>query len=108
MIKVILNYTEILRIIKKAGWNIIDSIFSKSKDEINALKNMDIKDISYLKVRKGPLTFDVPPSFFARMQFELLSPNTMIGHFEELYNMGPQKEYDYSLTNFIDEQKIWI
>lgn len=107
MISAHLNFSEVLRIIKRAGWNIVDSIFFKSEDELNLLKDTDIKDISYLKVRKGPLTFDVPPSLLARMQFELLSPNTMIEHFEELYKMGHQTDFDYLLTNFTDEQRIW-
>lgn len=107
MISVLFNFTEVVSIIKRAGWNIVDSILFKSEDELNSLKDTDIKDISFLKVRKAPLTFDVPPSLLARMQFELLSPNTMIGHFEELYKMGPQKEFDYLLTNYADEKRIW-
>ena len=101
------NYSELFRIMKKAGWDIVDSIIFKSEAEINFLKEKDIKDISYLKVGKGPLSFDVPPSLLARMQFELLSPATIIGHFEEILKRGPQKEYDYSLTNFTDEKNIW-
>ena len=107
MISAHLNFTEVLRIIKRAGWQIVDSIIFKSEKEFIALNDTDIKDISYLKVRKGPFTFEVPPSLIARIHYELLSPNTMIAHFEELYKMGPQKDFDYLLTNFTDEQRIW-
>jgi hypothetical protein len=107
MILSIFNFSEVLRIVKKAGWDIVDSIIFKSEDEFDSIKNMDPRDISYLKVGKGKMVYEVPPSLIARMQFELLSPNTMIQHFEEFHKMGPQKEFDFFLTNFIDDQRIW-
>jgi hypothetical protein len=107
MIRALFNFTEVLRIIKRAGWNIDDALILRSENEIKSLKGKEIKDVSFLKVSKGPLIFDVPPSFIARIQFELLSPTTMIGQFEELYNKGPQKEFEYLLTNYTDEQRIW-
>ncbi|HVO65467.1 MAG TPA: hypothetical protein VMT12_03200, partial [Syntrophales bacterium] len=107
MIFVIFNFTEFLRLLERSGWKIVDAILFKTEDELNVLKDKEIKDISFLKIRKGPLTFDMPPSLLARIQFELLSPITVIEHCEEVYRMGPQKELDYLLTNFTDEQRIW-
>jgi hypothetical protein len=107
MIKVLFNFSEILRILRKSGWNIEDALDFKSEDEIKAHYGKDVKDISFLKVRKGPLSIDVPPSLIARMKYELLSPSSVIERFEEIYKRGPQKDFDYCLTNYTEEQKIW-
>ena len=107
MIKVLFNFSEILRILRKSGWNIEDALDFKSEDEIKALYGKDVKDISFLKVRKGPLSIDVPPSLIARMKYELLSPSSVIERFEEIYKRGPQKDFDYCLPNYTEEQKIW-
>ena len=100
------NFSELLRIIKKAGWNIVDSLIFKSEDEIKSLRGKDINSVSFLKINKGPFTLDVPPSLIARMQYELLAPSVLLEEFEEFYNRGPQEE-DYFLTNYIDETRIW-
>ena len=107
MIRILFNFSEVLRIIKKSGWDIIDSIIFKSEDEIKSLQGKDVKDLSFLKISKEPLTIEVPPSLFARMQYELLSPFTLLEEFEEIYIRGPQKDFDYCLTNYINEQRNW-
>lgn len=101
------NFSELLQIIKKAGWDIKDALMLRSKAEIDALRGKDTRDISFLKVNKGPFTIDVPPSLIARMQYELLSPATLIAELEESLKMGSQKEVDYHLINYTDEKSIW-
>ena len=106
MIRVLFNFSEFLRILEKAGWEILDSLIFKTEHEIKSLRGKDINSVSFLKISKGPFTLDVPPSLIARMQYELLAPSVLLEEFEELYNRGPQKE-DYFLTNYIDEKRIW-
>jgi len=106
MIRVLFNFSEFMRILKKSGWKIADTLINKSKNEIKSLRGKDINSVSLLKINKGPFTLDVPPSLIARMQYELLAPSVLLEEFEELYNRGPQKE-DYFLTNYMDEKKLW-
>ena len=107
MIKVLFNFSEVLRIIKKSGWNIDDALNFKSENEINAFRGKDIKDVSFLKISKGHLTIDVQPSSFARINYELSAPSTLIEEFEDNYKKGPQEDFDNYLINYLDEQKIW-
>lgn len=107
MVSTRLNFSQVLRIIRKAGWDIVDSLNSRSKKEMESICGKDIKDISFLKIRKGTFTIDVPPSLIARMQYELLAPSAVIAEFEEAYSRGPNKEYECYLTNYTDEQRIW-
>ena len=104
-ITVLLNCTEISRIIEKKDWKIIDSFFTKSVDEIAKLE--DITKVASLSIQKNGLTIKVPPSIFARMQFELLNPQVIIDEFEETLDNGPQADYDLYLTNYLDEKNIW-
>lgn len=106
MINVNFNFTAILRHIRKAGWNIEDALIYKSEDEIKALQGKDIEDASFLKIRKGSLSIDVPPSLIARMQYELVAPSTIIAEFEEIFQRKP-KDYSYSLTNYTQEKNVW-
>lgn len=107
MIMVRFNFSELLRILRKSGWEIVDTLIYKSENEIKSLMGKDINSVSFLKINKGPLTLEVPPSIIARMQYELLAPSVLLEELEEFYKRGPQKEYDYFLTNYIDEQRIW-
>ncbi len=106
-IKVFFNFSEVLRIIKKAGWDIKDALIFRSKAEISALQGKDIKDVPFLTVKKGPLTINVPPSWIARMQFELLTPNTLIAELQESFESSPEKDVDFLLMNYLDEKSIW-
>ena len=102
-----LNYSEIIRVIEKAGWEIIDSPLFRSKEEIEKLKGTEWEDIVFLRVRKSQLIVDIPPSWFGRLQFELLSPKVIIEDLEQTYRQGPTIDYDRSLVNYLDEQRIW-
>ena len=107
LIKIDINLSEVLRIMEKNSWKIIDSICVKSNDEIDSLLKSDVENILFAKIARGPLTIDVPPSLIARLQFELIAPSTFIQQFEEVFNRGPQEEFNFYLTNNIDEQNIW-
>jgi len=107
IIRVLFNFSELLRILKKSGWSIEDALIFKSEDEIKALRSKRVRDVSFLKVRKRPLTIDVPPGLIARMQYELLSPSSVIEEFEEIRERGLQEDFDLCLTNYAEDQKIW-
>ncbi len=107
MINVKFNFSELLRIIERAGWNIKETLISKSKEELNSLYGKNINEVSLLKISKEKLTLDVPPSLIARMQYELLAPSTLLAFLEDIYNKGPQENLNNLLTNNIDEQRIW-
>lgn len=107
MIKTIINYSEIFRSLRKAGWQIIDSVFLKSEKELKELDGKPIKGIPFLTINKLNLTINVPAVFIGMLQFELLSFKTFVDIFEELYQQGPDIDYDASLINFTDDQRIW-
>lgn len=107
MIITIINYSEIMRSLNKAGWEIIESIFFKNDDEIKDMNRKPAKNIPLFTIRKGDLTTNVPSVFVGMLQFELLSLKTFINIFEELYQQGPDIDYDASLINFTDDQRLW-
>jgi hypothetical protein len=107
MILTILNWSEIFRTFRKAGWQIVDSIFFKSKDELKKMNGKPVKNIPFLIIRKSDLTTNVPPGFIGMLQFELLSIKNFIDIFEELFSQGPNIDYDASFINFSDDQRIW-
>jgi hypothetical protein len=106
-ISVHLNFSQLLRIMQKDGWRIVDSIIFRTPEEIKAFEGKDMNDISYLRISKGNLTFEVPPAWFARLQYELLAPSTLMLHLQEVYARGPHTEYDYFLSNYVDEKRVW-
>jgi hypothetical protein len=108
MIRVSLNLSEIIRIIEKSNWKIVDALFLKTKDEINSIMQGEINDVPFLRIKKEGCTIDVPTSFLTRLQFELLSPSVLLQFFEEFYNRGPKDEFDFCLINYVDEQKNWL
>ena len=103
-----INHTEILRKLESKGWKIIDSLVYKSKLEIEELEGKDIDSIPFLKIKKNNLIIEVPPSTIARIQYELLSINAVVHELDELIKKGPDKNYDYSLVNYVKEQDIWM
>lgn len=107
LIKSELNFSEIYRMIEKNNWKIVDGIHLKSEEEIASMSKTEIEKMPFMKINKGPFTIDVPPSILARIQFELLAPSVMIEQFEEILSRGPQDDFNYFLTNYIDEQNVW-
>lgn len=109
MIQCNFNFSEIFRLLKKAGWQVIDSLFLKSEEDLAQLKNKDVKDVSFLKVGKPPIIFDVPPAMLARMRYELLAPSTFIEHLESVYERSVVSGGDYyCIEHFVDDQRIWL
>lgn len=107
MINVKFNFSEFLRIVEKAGWSVKDALIFKSEEELKSLYGKNIDEVSFLKISKKELTFDVPPSLIARMKYELLAPSTLLAFFEDIYNLGPQENLNNLLRNNVDEQRIW-
>lgn len=101
MIKTRFNYSEILRIIEKAGWKIVNTIFDN-------LENRNSSQHSPVTISKGSLTYGIPWSFFSRMRFELWSPFSLVAELEKFFKQ-PFKEtnFDQYLTHYIDDEKIW-
>ncbi len=101
------NYSEILRIIKKSGWTIVDSIISKTEDELMKLRGLESKDITFLQIKKGGFLINVPPGFIARLKFELLAPSVLIEYLDSMYLMRHDNLHDAYLYNFVDDRKTW-
>jgi hypothetical protein len=108
MIYGLLNYSEIFRIIEKAGWQIIDGFHLKSEEEIRKLKDTEWETIDFLTVRKPPLNVVLPPSIFGRLKYELLSPKVIIQDLDEHFERDPKKEHSLTLVNYLDERNIWV
>lgn len=102
-----LNFSQLLRMMRKAGWDIVDSLTFKTEQAINALKGKDVDSVPILTVRRGSVTMEVPPSLLGRIQFELLSPVTLLQELEDIYQRGQQKDLVYALTNYIYEETLW-
>jgi len=102
------NYSEMLRIIERSGWKVVDSIFSKTQQELESLLGKEMEGAPFLTIIKDRCRFEVPPALFARIQYELLAPSAVLEEIEEFYNMGPQTEFDYGHINYIDEKRNWI
>jgi len=107
MIRSLINISEIMRKIQKSGWQIIDSFFLKTEEEIKKLEGQDVKDLTMLKIRKSGYNINIPHHYFGKLVYELWSPKSMIEVFEEGYNRDQHKDYDAYLLNFLDDQRIW-
>ena len=59
------NVSEIFRKIESSGWKIVDFLLAKNKEELEDLKKYDHDDVTFLKVKKGRMSLDVPPAWFA-------------------------------------------
>jgi hypothetical protein len=106
-IHVFFNFSEILRILEKAGWSIADALIFKSQTVLESLYGKDMKDVSFLKLRKGQKTMDIPPSIIARMNYELLTPKSVLNVLEELYDRGSRNEFELVLVNYSSDRKYW-
>jgi hypothetical protein len=99
-----LNLSEIIRILDKSGWKLVDS-FNNIPEEV--IRNTDIEDLMLYKVRKGNLTISIPPPWFGRLCFELMSPKVIVDDLEEVESAEDSQENVSILSHYIDDEKIW-
>lgn len=99
-----LNNSEIIRILERAGWKLVDS-FDNIPEEV--IRNTDIEDLILYKVRKGSLTVSIPPPWFGRLCFELMSPKVMVDDLAGYESAEDSQESVAVLSHYIDDEKIW-
>ena len=44
------NYSEVLRIVKRAGWEVIDALIYKSEEELKALYGQQVSSVPFLTI----------------------------------------------------------
>jgi len=99
-----LNNDEVIRIIEKGGWQLIESVFDITEEEV---KNSDIEDLSFYKVRKGSCAIAIPAPWFGRLCFEMISPKVLLDELDRQYEMGPATGDVSLLTRYQDDNNIW-
>lgn len=99
-----LNNNEVIRIMEKGGWQLIESIFDMTEEEI---KNSNIEELSFYKVRKGDCAIAIPAPWFGRLCFEMISPKVLLDELDREYGMGPTTSDVSFLARYKDDEKIW-
>ena len=99
-----LNNNEIVRILEKAGWKLVYSFDDIPENEI---RNSDIEDLILYKVRKDNLTVSIPPPWFGRLCFELMSPQVIVDDLEGHKSIEDSQDSLAVLSHYIDDEKIW-
>ncbi|MFA5904821.1 MAG: hypothetical protein WC836_12875 [Desulfobacula sp.] len=107
MVLTYFNFSNIIRLLAKAGWETVDSIIFKTEKEIRALHGKEISTVPLLRVKKGPCTLDVPADLIARMKYEFLSVSSVIERLDEIFNRGPKENSVASITHSLKERKVW-
>jgi hypothetical protein len=102
--RIITNYSEIMRIFHKNGWETVDSIFFKDPDELDKI---DITKTPMMIVGKGEAKIQIGPGMIGRLPFEFLSPKALIDEFERIYAEGSPEEAMLQLTSFSDDETAW-
>ena len=103
----ILNLSEIKRIFEKYGWEVVDSILDRIKEE-NHDTIADFARRCSFKISKGGLTIVIPPNSIGRIPFEMLSPKAILVELDKMYDEGENIDCNSRLWNYLDDQKIWI
>jgi hypothetical protein len=103
----ILNFSEIKRMFEKYGWEVVDSILDRIKEE-NYDTIADFARRCSFKIRKGGLTIVIPPNSIGRIPFEMLSPKAILVELDKMYDEGENIDCSSRFWNYLDDQKIWI
>ncbi len=107
-ISTLFNHSEIFKILEKNGWEIIDALHFKSNDDIAKINKTNLKNVDFIKVGKDNFTFVIDPGTFGRLEYELLSPQVILGHLNEMFKQDPDEMNDIlTITNNLDERNIW-
>jgi hypothetical protein len=89
---------------EKGGWQLVESIFDMTEEEI---KNADITDLSIYKVSKGNCAIAIPAPWFGRLCFEMISPKVFLDELDRQYEIGPATGDISFLTRYLDDERIW-
>ncbi len=108
MIEYLFNFSEVIRIVERSGWIVMDSIASWNEKQLETMTPEERMKLSLLKVRKGKYMVNVPPAWIGMLKYEFWSVKSLIQALDEGYQQDPNViESDASLTNFLDDQRIW-
>lgn len=93
-----INAEEILKVFTKAGWLVesaLEDAIAKTNGEAVAI------------MEKDGFHCHVPPADFAKLQFELLNPGTLLEEFEFIRGCGRNAVTGYSVWTFDGEATQW-
>jgi len=108
MIEYRLNFSEVIRIVEKGGWIVMDSIASWGEKQLEAMTPEERLKLSLLKVRKGNYMANVPSAWIGMLKYEFWSVKSLLQALDEGYQRDPEViEDDGNLTNFLDDQRVW-
>lgn len=93
-----LNLSQVLREFEASGW-----VVESSLDEAIARTN----GTAIAMLRKAGFICHIPPSDFAKLQFELLSPSTLIQECEYIRRLGPNVGEGYGVWTLDGEAEQW-
>ncbi len=99
-----INNDEVIRIIEKGGWQLFESIFDVTGEEV---ENSNIENLSFCKVGKGDCTIVIPAPWLGRLCFEMISPKALLDELDRQYEMGPAKGDVLLFARYQDDEKIW-
>jgi hypothetical protein len=93
-----INSTEVLRLFTAAGWSIesaLEEAVTKTNGEAVVIMN------------KAGFHCHIPPADFAKLQFELLAPATLLDECEFLRASGPKSSAVYGVWTYDGEATQW-
>ena len=94
----ILNLSAVARQFEQAGWK-VDSYASSALEATN--------NESVMVASKEGFLCHFPPSDFAKMQFEMLSPSTLIEECDLIRERGSDKKGQFAVWTYAGEADQW-
>jgi hypothetical protein len=94
-----LNLSHVLRVFLNAGWSLeaaLDEALEKTNGE------------AVVVMTKQGFLCHIPPADFAKLQYELLDPSTLLQECESLRSYGSGSAGAYSVWNYEGEAAQWI
>lgn len=93
-----INAAEVLKVFTEAGW-FVESALEEAVVKTNGE--------AVVIMKKGGFYCYVPPADFAKLQFELLNPGTLLEEFESIRACAPDAAGGYSVWTFDGEATQW-
>jgi hypothetical protein len=101
-----INMMEVMRILKKYGWKIVDSIFLKSDEELSN-PDLNLDDMNIFVIQKEKFAISIPPTWMGRLIFEMITIKVMIEELDMYYKKNDLAFNTKMVSNNLDEQNIW-